>query len=113
MKKEEVYTEAQKAELDKALKKVGYWNNKGNLTVGETIYGKVDAIEEINTLVGGKNIVGKVLSLIEYNGEIVNIWLSTVLVSQVIEKNVQIGDIIAIRYLGQKKNYQNYSVAKI
>lgn len=106
-------TDEIKNNLEKRLEDVTYWNGKDRLTIGDTIYGKLDEVKTIKSTIGGVTTESDLAKIIDEDGEIIGIWLTTVISSKFKELDIQIGDIIAIRYLGQKKNYQNYSVAKI
>jgi DNA helicase TIP49 (TBP-interacting protein) len=79
---------------------------------GETLFGKITELKRINSTKGKKKISSVLCKVESFDGERA-FWVSTVIESKFAELKIKVGDKIAVRFKGKKKNYLDYSVAKL
>lgn len=80
--------------------------------IGATLYGKVIEIRKVESKKGKKTIKSTLCKVESFEGQTA-FWLSTVLMTKFKELEVKLGDKIAVQFKGKKKNYLDYSVAKL
>jgi predicted type IV restriction endonuclease len=104
--------------LKTKLKQGTLWNSKdsfekGTIASGDIVLGIVKDIELRKFKQGKKEIEQNYCTLqINENDKII-IALSTVIQSKFDSLKIGEGDKIAIEYIGEKKNYHNFEVAKL
>lgn len=98
---------------EKLLAEMTFWNGKDKPQIGDQIIGVVKEIKNVISKHGNVINESKLCTITNDGGERKGVWLTTVLKSKFEELKIGVGDIIGIKYLGEKKNYQNYLVVKL